>query len=281
MLSWFYHCTRTCPHSSNFVFHDLMDNILASRTSPVSVRVGRTAIPVMADESSAIEFPMEASETAVVGPVASPKRVGRPKKSSRPKIDIDEEIGEANRLALVTKKMMQAAKSAQRNSQRSKQRLVRKAGKLSAEDLERIATLKRCGLFVPDPMEDATSSTGSAPSSSSTSTSGVSAPVQRVNTKLFSRVSQVQGAADLLASMHQHVPGAMSSAGPDLAGNSSTAALNTAMPRVPRGRRLFPARSTAVMASISEAASSAGDGPPLLPVGERPSAEVEHGDDAM
>ena len=68
---------------------------------------------------------------------------------------------------------------------------------------------------------------------------------------------------------------------PDLAGNSSTAALNTAMPRVPRGRRLFPARSTAVMASISEAASSAGDAPPLLPVGERPSAEVEHGDDAM
>ena len=258
-----------------------MDNILASRTSPVSVRVRRAAIPVMADESQAIDFPMEASETAVVGPVAAPKRVGRPKKSSRPKIDIDDEIDEANRLAEVTRKMMQAAKSAQRNSRRSKQRLVRKAGKLNASDLERIATLKRCGLFVPDPMEESTSSTSSAPSSSSSSTAGVSAPVQRVNSKLFSAVGQVRGAADLLASMQHHVPGAMSSAGPDLAGTSSVAALNTGRPRVPRGRRLFPARSTAVMASISEAASPAADGPPSSPVGERPSAEVEHGDDAM
>ena len=262
-------------------FHDLMDNISVSRTSPVSVRVGRAAIPAMADESTAIDAPMEESQTAVVGSVAAPKRVGRPKKNSRPKIDIDDEIQEANRLAEVTKKMMLAAKSAQRNSRRSKQRLVRKAGKLSASDLERIATLKRCGLFVPDPMEESTSSTSSAPSSSSSSTAGVSAPIQRINSKLFSVVGQVEGAADLWASMQHHVPGAMSSGGPDLAGTSSAAALNTGRPRVPRGRRLFPAHSTAVMASISEAASSAADGPPSSPVGERPSAEVEHGDDAM
>ena len=102
-------------------------------------------------------------------------------------------------MAWVTKKMMFAAKAAQRNSWRVKQRLVRKAGKLSASDLERIATLKRCGLFVPDPTEESTSSSSSAPSSSSSSTAEVSAPLRRLNSKLFSAVGQVQGAADLLA----------------------------------------------------------------------------------
>ena len=258
-----------------------MDNMWLSRTSLFSVRVGRAPIPVMADESRVTELLVEASETAVVGPVASPKRVGRPKKGSRPKIDIDDEIDEANRLAEVTKKMMQAAKSAQRNSRRVKQRLVRKAGKLSASDLERIATLKRCGLFVPDPTEESTSSTSSGPSSSSSTTVEVSGPVRRVNTKLFSAVGQVQGAADLLASMQHHVPGAMPSAGPDLAEPSSAATFPTALPRVPRGRPLLPAGATAVMPSIFEAASSAADGPPSSLGGDRPSAEVDQGDHVM
>ena len=225
----------------------------------------------MADASSVTEVSMEASETAVVDPVASQKRVGRPKKAARPKIDIDDEIDEANRLAEVTKKMMHAAKSAQRNSRRVKQRLVRKAGKLSASDLERIATLKRCGLFVPDPTEESTSSTTSAPSSSSSSTAEASAPLRRVNTKLFSAVGQVEGAADLLASMQHHVPSAMSSTGPHLAGSSSAAPVGTALPRVPRGRLLMPARATAVTS----------DAPPPSPVGEPPSAEADDGDDAM
>ena len=235
----------------------------------------------MADESTVTEFPVEASETAVVGPVASPKRAGRPKGSRLPKIDIDHAIDEANRLAEVTKKMMQAAKSAQRNSRRSKQRLVRKAGKLSASDLERIATLKRCGLYVPEPTEESTTNSGSAASSSSSGMAEVSAPLRRLNSKMFAAVGQVQGAADLLASMHHQVPGAMSSAGRDPAAASSPGASATALHRVPRGRPLFPVRSTAVMASISEAASPAADGPPSSPVGERSSAEVEHGDDAM
>ena len=224
---------------------------------------------------------MEASETAVVGPVPSPKRLGRPKKGSLPKIDIDDEISEANRLADVTKKMMMAAKAAQRNSRRMKQRLVRKAGKLSASDLERIATLKRCGLFIPDPTEEPTSSTSSDPTSSSSSTGQVSAPVRSVNTKLFDAVGQVPGASDLLASMQDHMPDAMSSAGRVPAGASSGVALATGLRQVPRGRRLMPARATAVMASTSEAASSSVDAPPSSPVGERPSADADHGDDAM
>ena len=235
----------------------------------------------MASGQTLTDFPMVASETAVVGPVPPPKRIGRPKMASRPKIDIDEEIEEANRLAEVTRRMMHAAKAAQKNSKRSKQRLVRKAGKLSASDLERIATLKRCGLFVPDPMEESAASTSSAPSSSSTSTAMVSAPVRRINTKLVSAVNRLEGAADLLASMQHHVPGASSSAGSDLARASSAAAVTTAVSRVPRGRLLMPARASVAMASISEAASSAADAPPSSPVGENPSGEADHGDDAL
>ena len=56
----------------------------------------------------------------------------------------------------------------QRNSVRSKARLVNKCGKLSVQDLERLAVLKRCGLLVTDepvdsPMTSAASTIGAAP----------------------------------------------------------------------------------------------------------------------
>ena len=235
----------------------------------------------MADESQVTEFPVTASETAVVVPMASPKAPGRPKKGSRPRIDIDDEITEANRLTEVTKKMMKAAKSAQRNSKRVKQRLVRKAGKLSASDLERIATLKRCGLFVPEPTDESQSSSSTAASSSSSTTASDSAPIRRITSKVFSKVGQVEGAADLLASMRHHVPGAMSSERSDVTGGVIESGLAPAMPRVPRGRPLMPARATAFMPSISQGASSAADAPPSSPVGERASSEADHDDDAM
>ena len=123
--------------------------------------------------------------------------------------------------------------------------------------------------------------TSSAPSSSSSTTASVSAPIRRVNSKVFSKVGQVEGAADLLASMHQHVPGAMASAHSDVTGAVVEAGLAPAMPRVPRGRPLMPARATAFMPSISQGASSAADAPPSSPVGERASSEADHDDDAM
>ena len=86
---------------------------------------------------------------------AKAKARGRPKAANRPRIDLDEEISEANRLAEVSRKMLQAAKSVQKNNRRTKQRLVRKAGKLSAEDLERMAVLKRCGLYGDQEGEEA------------------------------------------------------------------------------------------------------------------------------
>jgi hypothetical protein len=70
------------------------------------------------------------------------------KRAKRPHIDYDAKIQEAAINIKEMGKAMAAAKSAQKNERRKKQRLVKKASALSPEDLERIAVLKRCGLFV-------------------------------------------------------------------------------------------------------------------------------------
>ena len=127
----------------------------------------------------ATDVPAQVPASVAVQAAAKAKsRGGRPRASSRPKIDIDDEIIEANRLAEVSKRMMQAAKAAQRNSRRSKQRLVRKAGKLSAADLERIAVLKRCGLY---PEEEDSNTTTPGSSSGSGSASCASSPASNLH----------------------------------------------------------------------------------------------------
>jgi hypothetical protein len=68
----------------------------------------------------------------------------------RARIDIDDEIEEANKISDMLRKVSKRAKTMQRSSKKAKRRLVVKASKLRAEDLERIAVLKRCGLFVSD-----------------------------------------------------------------------------------------------------------------------------------
>ena len=71
---------------------------------------------------------------------------GRAPSKRKPKIDIDNEIQEANRLVELFRKMQNASKVAARSAMRSKQRLMRKASKLSEQDLVRLAVLKRCGI---------------------------------------------------------------------------------------------------------------------------------------
>jgi hypothetical protein len=70
------------------------------------------------------------------------------KRAKRPRIDIDEQIEEANRLAALLKKVQQSAKNIKKSGQRTKKRLLAKAGRLSGDDLERISVIKRCGLIV-------------------------------------------------------------------------------------------------------------------------------------
>jgi hypothetical protein len=73
------------------------------------------------------------------------------KRSKKPHIDYDAKIAEASTLIKNMSKAVTAAKSAQRNERRKKQRLLKKAACLSPDDLERIAVLKRCGLWTGQP----------------------------------------------------------------------------------------------------------------------------------
>ena len=70
------------------------------------------------------------------------------KRAKRPRIDIDAQIAEANRLAALLKKVQQSARAIKKSGQRTKKRLLAKAGRLSGDDLERVAVIKRCGLIV-------------------------------------------------------------------------------------------------------------------------------------
>jgi hypothetical protein len=72
------------------------------------------------------------------------------KRAKRPDIDYDEKIQEATKNIKEMARAMAAAKSAQKNERRKKQRLVKKASALSPEDLERIAVLKRCGMWTAE-----------------------------------------------------------------------------------------------------------------------------------
>lgn len=95
------------------------------------------------------------------------RKRGRTRNAERPRIDIDDEIERANELATIMKKLSHAAKMEQRNATRCKARLLKKCAKVSAQDLERLAVLKRCGLFPADGDDD-----GSAKAKSGAAGSG-------------------------------------------------------------------------------------------------------------
>ena len=116
--------------------------------------------------SDAVERVVAAKAAAKTLAKAVPKTRGRHRNVDRPRIDIDDEIESANELSVLMKKISHAAKISQRNSVRSKARLVKKCAKMSVQDLERLAVLKRCGLLVGEEPQDAPSkatSSSSAP----------------------------------------------------------------------------------------------------------------------
>lgn len=120
----------------------------------------------------------------------------RPKtRVKKPRIDIDNQIKEANRLSEVLRKVAQAAKTTAKNGTRAKQRLVRKAGKLSSEDLERIAVLKRCGLFTGAMKETETHTTSGTPATGTED--NIIVDKQNVRNKIFQTMSHITGADEL------------------------------------------------------------------------------------
>ena len=85
----------------------------------------------------------EAPAPAAEAPEAQGQKKGRTK---RPRIDLDDSITQAKQAMKAAQKTVAQARKMGRNERRKKQRLLKKAIGLSADDLERIAVLKRCGL---------------------------------------------------------------------------------------------------------------------------------------
>lgn len=100
------------------------------------------AEPSLAAEGAAAAAVAAAPAAAVAAPP--------PKKRARaPKIDIDQAIAVHNESVKKAMKLVAEARRDVRNEKRRKQRLVKKAASLSSADLQRIAVLKRCGLWDP------------------------------------------------------------------------------------------------------------------------------------
>ena len=119
-----------------------------------------------------------AGELPAAGALPKPKARTRVK---QPEIDLDERMRAARAEVARATQAIAKARSQVRNDKRIKQRLLKKAGGLSAQDLERIAVMKRCGLWSgagghpPLGTASASSSAGSAGSSSAAPSPAVAA----------------------------------------------------------------------------------------------------------
>ena len=83
--------------------------------------------------------------SAVLDATSPPAR----KRARAPRIDIDAAILKHMDEIKRASKLVNDARRAARNERRRKSRLMKKAATLTPEDLERIAVLKRCGLYNP------------------------------------------------------------------------------------------------------------------------------------
>ena len=92
--------------------------------------------------------PPEAIPAAKSKAKATPKAAG--KRKARPRIDLDDAIAAAQQSFRQTAKCMAKARADARNEKRKKARLFKKAAQLSPMDLERIAVLKRSGMWDPN-----------------------------------------------------------------------------------------------------------------------------------
>lgn len=115
------------------------------------------------------------------------------KRSRPPKIDIDARIASYVTERKQAERVLAAASAKAKAEKRKKRRLVKKASMMTADDLERIAVLKRCGLWDPvngvtlqfgekpkegeKPAEEPPSASPAAASSGSTTPSALATPV--------------------------------------------------------------------------------------------------------
>ena len=143
------------------------------------------AAPPGSGDCATAQSPAATDPVVAVGsdqPVPGGKRRAR---IQRPRIDIDDQIREANRVSDLLKKMGQAAKTLKKAQTKAKQRLVKKAARLSPQDLERIAVLKRVfGDGDDSTVDQAASSSSALPSTSPPPQQGVSAMHKTLKTMM-------------------------------------------------------------------------------------------------
>ena len=185
------------------------------------------------DVSTASGSPSSAPSAAGTPVAKAAAAGGRARGGKKPQIDIDVEIQEANRLAELFKKMQKASKVASRNATRQRQRLVRKAQKLSEQDLMRLAVIKRCGMFVPDAPDVAAASASGADGGPPQAKK--SKAQEQLSSRFKTLVSGVAGAAELCEAL---------TIGTE---NRSAATAPTTIPVVPSPVAKQPARLRALV----------------------------------
>ena len=104
------------------------------------------------------------------GACAPAPRLAAGRRGPRERIDIDTNIARARAEMKAAQKAVAKARAAAKQEKRKKTRLLKKASNLSASDLERIAVLKRTGLWDPTLTGPPQPGTASASGSSSSNT---------------------------------------------------------------------------------------------------------------
>ena len=228
----------------------MSDTAAASRSAAAAVDLREEQIAAATGDASLHVSP---PTTPAVKPKARAAG-GRTRGVKKPQIDIDEEIEEANKLAELFKKMQKASKVAARNAGRQRQRLVRKAQKLSDQDLMRLAVIKRCGMFVQD---DAVASGSAAAADCSPTPPKKSKGQEALSNRFKTLVGGAAGAKELVQALNLETGG-------DATPTAPTAASVASRPRfLPLGRsggsalqRLPPRRASEVAVAVPSTADA-------------------------
>ena len=111
---------------------------------------GSTEIARAPNTSPAAAAPRGSATTGGRGRAAgNPALKARGRRKDRPAIDLDTSIQQAQQAAKDAAKALTKARAEARAERKRRARLIRKAGQLSPQDLERIAVLKRTGWWDP------------------------------------------------------------------------------------------------------------------------------------
>ena len=141
---------------------DLLDDVVREEPAGATPKT-----PVPEEEETAAPSSEANPKASAVPASTAGRRQPKTKRGKRPAIDLDAAIRDAAAAMKAAQKKVQEAKTQAKNERRKKQRLLKKAASLNAEDLERIAVLKRCGWTRIDDAPELSKASSSASSKGS------------------------------------------------------------------------------------------------------------------